>query len=67
MPDVNSLPLPVREVVEGAYGDAIATIFLAAVPLALVALVAIALLPEKPLGTKSAIEQRAAEQAPTPT
>ncbi len=67
VPDVNSLPLPVREVVEGAYGSAIATIFLAAVPLAVVALVAIALLPEKPLGTRSGIEQRAAEEkAPVP-
>lgn len=67
VPDVNSLPLPVREVVEGAYGDAIATVFLAAIPLAVVALVAIALLPETPLGTRSGIEQRAEQgKAPVP-
>lgn len=67
VPDVSTLPAPVREVVESAYGTGVANLFLAAVPLAVVAVVVIALLPEKPLNTKTGIEQRAeAERATAP-
>lgn len=59
VPDVSTLPGPVRDVVESAYGTGVANLFLAALPLAVVALVAIALLPEKPLSTKTGIEERA--------
>lgn len=56
VPDVSQLPGPVQEVVEHAYGTGIAEMFLIAAPLGLVALVAVALLKEVPLGAKSGIE-----------
>jgi EmrB/QacA subfamily drug resistance transporter len=49
IPDLAALPAPVRTVIETAYGDSIATLFLVAAPLALIALVAIVFLREVPL------------------
>lgn len=67
IPDLASLPVPVREVVQHAYGVGIAEIFLIAAPLGLVAFVAVWFLQEQRLGTKSgaqiAAEQLAAEAA----
>lgn len=59
LPDLATLPGPVRVVVEAAFGDAIAELFLLAVPVALVSLVAVLLLKEVPLGTRSGAELRA--------
>jgi hypothetical protein len=56
VPDVSSLPAPVAHVVEHAYGVGVGEIFLAAAPLGLVALVALLLMREVPLGSKSGIE-----------
>ena len=71
IPDLSTLPAPVREVVQGAYGDAVANIFMLAVPLAIVAIVTVALLPNLPLGTRTASEQmedevRRAAASPVP-
>ncbi|WP_169738329.1 MDR family MFS transporter [Patulibacter minatonensis] len=66
IPDVGALPVPVREVVEHAYGTGVAEIFLIAAPLGLVAFAAVWFLREKALGTKSGIElaaEAAAAQA----
>jgi hypothetical protein len=57
IPDLSALPAPVRVIVESAYGHAIGDVFLLAVPLALVTVIAIAFLPARPLGTKTAIQQ----------
>ncbi|HEY3436542.1 MAG TPA: MDR family MFS transporter [Actinotalea sp.] len=57
IPDVATLPGPVRTVIESSYGDAIAQLFLLSVPVALVALVAVLLLREVPLGTRSGVQQ----------
>ncbi|MCB1273443.1 MAG: MFS transporter, partial [Leucobacter sp.] len=57
LPKIAELSAPIREVVESAYGHAIGNIFLAATPVALVALIAIALLPNLPLSTKSNAER----------
>ncbi len=65
IPDLSQLPGPVRLVVEQSYGEAVAHVFLAAVPLAVVAFVAVALLPNLPLGTKTGIEQMA-RSGPSP-
>ena len=62
MPDVDALPAPVAHVVEHAFGTGIAEAFLFAAPLGLVAFMALSLMRERPLGTKSGI-QIAAEQA----
>jgi len=63
IPDVNSLPGPVQAVVQHAYASGTAEIFLVAAPLTLVALVAIALLPEIPLGERSGAQRLADEAA----
>jgi EmrB/QacA subfamily drug resistance transporter len=62
VPDVDALPAPVAQIVEHAFGTGIAEAFLFAVPLGLVALLALSLMRERPLGTKSGM-QIAAEQA----
>jgi MFS family permease len=56
VPAVSELPAPVAHIVEHAYGTGIAEIFLLAAPLGLVAMAAVALMHEAPLGTKSGIE-----------
>jgi EmrB/QacA subfamily drug resistance transporter len=58
IPDVSTLPGPIRTVVEASYGQAVADLFLVAVPIALVALVAVLLLKEVPLGHRSGVELR---------
>src|SRR4051794_39151045 len=63
LPDVNALPGPVRAVVEHGYGVAIGEIFLVAAPLGLIALVAILLIREVPLGTVSGVEAALADTA----
>ena len=57
VPVVSSLPEPIRGVVEGAYGDGIGNVFLLAAPLTLVTLLFVCLLPNRPLGTRTASEQ----------
>jgi len=57
IPNLATLPEPVRGVIENAYGDAIAHVFLAASPLALVALVAVLFLREVPLRTTIDVEE----------
>jgi EmrB/QacA subfamily drug resistance transporter len=56
VPDLSELPKPIRLVVEAAYGEAVGAIFLAAVPVAVIALVAVVLLPNARLGTRSGVE-----------
>jgi EmrB/QacA subfamily drug resistance transporter len=60
IPNLATLPAPVRSVIENAYGDSIATLFLVAAPLALIALVAIVFLREVPLRHTIDIEDEAA-------
>jgi len=57
VPDPSALPAPVRAVVEHAYAQGVADLFLAAVPMALVAIIAIALMPETRLDTKSGLQK----------
>ncbi|WP_205696605.1 MDR family MFS transporter [Conexibacter sp. SYSU D00693] len=60
IPDVSALPEPVARVVEHGYGTGIAEMFLVAAPLGLIAFLALLLLREQPLGTKSGRELAAA-------
>ena len=62
LPDLATLPDPVRAVVEQAFGDAIADLFLIAAPIAVVSLIAVLFLKEIPLGRRSGIEQRLEEE-----
>jgi hypothetical protein len=61
VPDMSTLPAPMRSVVEHAYGVATADLFLIATPFALLALVAVVFLKEKPLKTTSGMERLAEE------
>ncbi|ASR56889.1 MDR family MFS transporter [Cellulomonas sp. PSBB021] len=63
LPDLSTLPGPVRTVVEQSFGDAIADLFLFAAPVALISLVAVLFLEEVPLGRRSGVEQLLDEQA----
>ncbi|MBN0039415.1 MFS transporter [Cellulosimicrobium cellulans] len=63
VPDVATLPAPIKDLVEKSYGDGIAEIFLVAVPLALVALIAVSFLKEVPLGTKTGLQERLEKEA----
>lgn len=71
IPQVAALPEFLRVIVESAYGTGVATVFLAAVPLAIVTLVAVAFLPNVSLGTQNAIQRAKAEgeadAAPAPS
>jgi len=57
IPDIAALPAPIRSVVESAYGHGIGDVFLIAAPLTVITLLFVALLPNKPLGTKTAVQQ----------
>lgn len=63
VPDLSALPEPIVRIVEHAYGIGVGEIFLVAAPMSIIAFIAIALMKEKPLGTKSGLEI-AQEQAP---
>ena len=49
VPDLDTLPAPIRAIFESAYGDATGHIFLVALPFAVAALVAVCLIKEVPL------------------
>lgn len=57
VPKVSALPDTIRVIVEGAYGHGIADAFIIAIPLAIIAIIAIAFIRNKPLSTKNAAEQ----------
>jgi EmrB/QacA subfamily drug resistance transporter len=57
LPDLSVLPPILVEVIEKAYANGIAEIFLAAVPLALIALICVCLIKEVPLDHRSGIDQ----------
>lgn len=57
VPKVGQLPETVRSIVESAYGHGIADAFIIAIPLAVIAVIAIAFIKNKPLSTKNAAEQ----------
>ncbi|MFD2120149.1 MFS transporter [Streptomyces cirratus] len=57
IPDMNSLPGPLRTVMESAYGHGIADVFLIAAPLALVAFLVTIFIKEVPLRTSGGLAQ----------
>ena len=62
IPNVSTLPDPLRILVESAYGEAVGDVFLLAVPLAVISVVAIALLPNLPLSRKTSQEKLAEQE-----
>jgi EmrB/QacA subfamily drug resistance transporter len=63
IPDISELPRLLQVVVEAAYGSGAGTVFLLGAPLALVTLIMVAVLPNIPLGGKTAIARAHAERA----
>jgi EmrB/QacA subfamily drug resistance transporter len=63
IPQISQLPDFLRVIVESAYGTGVGSVFLAAVPLAIVTLIAVIFLPNHDLGTQNAI-QRAKSEGP---
>ncbi|MCF4139192.1 MFS transporter [Streptomyces sp. Tue 6430] len=64
IPDMDKLPLPLRTVMESAYGHGIADVFLIAAALALVAFLITLFIKEVPLRTMGAQAQTDSEDAP---
>ncbi|MER7775264.1 MDR family MFS transporter [Streptomyces sp. NPDC096191] len=65
VPDMSTLPAPMRTIVEHAYAVATADLFLIATPFAVLALVAVVFIKEKPLKTTSGMERLAEEAGGT--
>lgn len=63
LPKLSELPTPLVEVVESAYGHGIGNVFFAAAPVAVIAIIAIAFIPNKPLGTKTNLEALLEQEA----
>ena len=63
LPEVAKLPDGVRQIIEDVYANSIAQSFLLAVPLAVMSLIAIAFLPNKPLTKKTTSQRLAAEES----
>lgn len=66
IPDLSTVPGPIRTIIESAYGQGVADVFLIAAPLALITIVFVCLLPNVELGTKTGL-QRAASKTDGPT
>ncbi|RZD87176.1 MDR family MFS transporter [Streptomyces albidoflavus] len=61
VPDMTQLPDALRPIVENAYGVATGDLFLISAPFAVVALIVVLFIKEKPLKTTSGMERRLAE------
>ncbi|MFD5227587.1 MFS transporter [Streptomyces qaidamensis] len=59
IPDLSTMPAPIRTVVESAYGHGVADVFLYSAPLALLALLVSLFIKEVPLKTKGGLAQAA--------
>ncbi|MEU9000796.1 MFS transporter [Streptomyces sp. NPDC048551] len=67
IPDMNSLPAPLRTVMESAYGHGIADVFLIAAPLALIAFLVTIFIKEVPLRTSGGLAPSAESDQPAVT
>jgi hypothetical protein len=63
VPDLHTLPAPVLKIVQEVYGTATADLFLIGAPIALLAVLVVLFIKEKPLSTLSGDERRAREEA----
>ncbi|WP_394432581.1 MFS transporter [Streptomyces sp. SGAir0957] len=57
IPDLSTLPAPLRTIMESSYGHGIADVFLIAAPIALLALIATLFIKEVPLRTSGGLDQ----------
>lgn len=63
LPEVRLLPEPVRSIIEDFYAQAISHAFIIGIPLAIISLVAILFLPNRPLTTMTTSERASADAA----
>jgi EmrB/QacA subfamily drug resistance transporter len=63
IPEISSLTGFARTIIEDAYGHGVAEVFLIAVPLAVITLLAVAFLPKAELGSRTGIQQMAQKTA----
>lgn len=61
IPDLSTVPGPIRTIIESAYGQGVADVFLIAAPLAIITIVFVCLLPNVELGTKTGLQRAAAK------
>jgi EmrB/QacA subfamily drug resistance transporter len=64
IPAVSSLPTGVRQIIESAYGQGVADVFLIAAPIAILLVLAIVFMPNVPLTTKT-VAERSTDNGPT--
>ncbi|MFJ7340574.1 MFS transporter [Streptomyces sp. NPDC101110] len=64
IPDLDTMPAPIRTIVESAYGHGVADVFLYSAPMALLALLVSLFIKEVPLKTKGGLAQAAEPEAP---
>ncbi|MFF8015483.1 MFS transporter [Streptomyces sp. NPDC007929] len=64
IPDLGTMPAPIRTVVESAYGHGVADVFLYSAPLALLALLVSLFIKEVPLRTKGGLAQATEPETP---
>ncbi|MFF5571082.1 MFS transporter [Streptomyces luteogriseus] len=64
IPDLSTMPAPIRTVVESAYGHGVADVFLYSAPMALLALLVSLFIKEVPLKTKGGLAQAADTETP---
>ena len=57
LPDLATLPAPIRGIVEGAYAHGVADVYLCAAPMALVAFLIVLFIKEVPLGRTSGLQR----------
>ncbi|MFJ4423361.1 MFS transporter [Streptomyces bobili] len=67
IPDMDKLPLPLRTVMESAYGHGIADVFMIAAAMALLAFLITLFIKEVPLKTRGALAQTASDDASVET
>ncbi|WP_313814201.1 DHA2 family efflux MFS transporter permease subunit [Glutamicibacter sp.] len=60
LPNLSTLPEPIRVIFESVYGDGVAALFAFAAPIALITVVAVCLIPNQQLRTQTAVERQAA-------
>ncbi|RLP71315.1 DHA2 family efflux MFS transporter permease subunit [Mycetocola manganoxydans] len=64
IPQISELPDVLKTVVESAYGTGVGFVFLCAVPLTIVTLIAVIFIPNSPLGTMNAVQLKKQSSAP---
>lgn len=66
LPNLATLPEPIRVIFESIYGDGVASLFAFAAPLAVITVIAVCLIPNQQLRTQTAVERHASGEGQDP-